>query len=329
MTLSSVNERLLKRSKVTDNIPKLLASRYTKLKDLKIQPMCADNSIKLVIVSGLSGSGKSIALHTLEDLGYYCIDNLPMYLLQAMAKELKEKPESIYSKMAVSIDARNQTSDLHLLPTLVKGIREHGVHSEMIFLEAQDDVLLRRFSETRRKHPLTDEDRPLADAIKLERKILEPYLSDADLRIDTSRTNQHELRDLIRSHMDDREPRKISLQFQSFGFKHGVPRDVDFVYDVRCLPNPHWVHELRSQTGLDPEVAGFLAESGRTQQLRSDIIDFLERWVPIFEEDGRSYLTVAIGCTGGQHRSVYLVEQLSTHFQRCGRDTITRHRELS
>lgn len=291
--------------------------------------MGAEDNIKLIIVSGLSGSGKSIALHTLEDLGYYCIDNLPMYLFQAMAKELKEKPESIYRKMAVSIDARNQTGDLNLLPDLVRDIRAHGVHSQMIFLEAQDDVLLRRFSETRRKHPLTGANRPLAEAIKLEREILEPYLSNADLRIDTSQTNQHELRDLIRSHVDERRPRRISLQFQSFGYKHGVPRDVDFVFDVRCLPNPHWVQELRALTGLDSEVVDFLEESDLARQLKGDIIDFLERWVPIFEEDGRSYLTVAIGCTGGQHRSVYLIEQLAVHFRRCGRDTITRHRELS
>lgn len=290
--------------------------------------MCANNTIKLVIVSGLSGSGKSIALHTLEDIGYYCIDNLPMYLLKAMAEELKGRPESTYNKMAVSIDARNQTSDLHQLPDLVKDMREHGVHSQMLFLEANDDVLLRRFSETRRKHPLTNEERSLLDAIRLEREILEPYLSEADLRIDTSETNQHELRDLIRSHMDERRPRKISVQFQSFGYKHGVPRDVDFVYDVRCLPNPHWVKELRALTGLDPEVAGFLEQDERVKQLKQDIISFLERWVPIFEADGRNYLTVAIGCTGGQHRSVYLAEQLSTHFRKSGRDTITRHREL-
>ena len=292
--------------------------------------MGADDSIKLIIVSGLSGSGKSVALHTLEDLGYYCIDNLPMYLLEAMAKELKQNPETIHNrKMAVSIDARNQTGDLHRLPDLVKDIRAHGIHSQMIFLEAQDDVLLRRFSETRRKHPLTDGSRPLAEAIKLEREILEPYLSNADLRIDTSQSNQHELRDLIRSHVDERGPRKISLQFQSFGYKHGVPRDVDFVYDVRCLPNPHWVQELRALTGLNHEVVKFLEESDLAQQLKKDIVDFLERWVPIFEEDGRSYLTVAIGCTGGQHRSVYLVEQLAAHFRDSGRDTITRHRELS
>jgi len=291
--------------------------------------MCSDNSIKLVILSGLSGSGKSVALHTLEDLGYYCIDNLPMYLFRAMAQELKENPKSTNNKMAVGIDARNQTSDLHQLPKLVKDLQEHGIRCQMIFLEAQDNVLLRRFSETRRKHPLTTEERSLSDAIQLEREILEPYLSEADLRIDTSKTNQHELRDLIRNNIDERKPRKISVQFQSFGFKHGVPRDVDFVYDVRCLPNPHWEKELRSLTGLDSEVAKFLEGDNKVEQLKNDIISFLERWVPIFESDGRNYLTVAIGCTGGQHRSVYMVEQLSSHFKQSDRDTITRHRELS
>jgi len=291
--------------------------------------MCADKNNRLVIVSGLSGSGKSIALHTLEDLGYDCIDNLPIYLLPAIDEELRQRPDSIHHKMAVSIDARNQPDKLHQLPSMVKDIRLHGVQIEIIFLEAQDEVLLRRFSETRRKHPLTDENRPLADAIELERKLLEPYLSNADLRIDTTRTNQHELRDIIRSHMDDRGPRKITLQFQSFGYKHGIPLDVDFIFDVRCLPNPHWEQALRSLTGRDPAVADFLSGSDRVQHLRDDIISFLENWVPIFEEDGRSYLTVAIGCTGGQHRSVYIAEQIASHFQRSGRDTITRHRELT
>ncbi len=290
--------------------------------------MCAETKIKLVIVSGLSGSGKSVVLHTLEDLGYYCIDNLPMYLLRAMADELKQNPDSPNRKMAVSIDARNQTKNLLQLTQLVKDIRQHNIQCQMIFLEAQDDVLLRRFSETRRKHPLTDENRSLSDAIQLEREILEPYLSDADLRIDTSRTNQHELRDLIRSHVAERKQQQISVQFQSFGFKHGVPSDVDFVFDVRCLPNPHWEKELRSLTGRDQQVANFLEGNKLVEQLQNDIISFLERWVPIFEADGRNYLTIAIGCTGGQHRSVYLAEQISSYFQNSGRDTITRHREL-
>ncbi len=290
--------------------------------------MDVDNKIRLVIVSGLSGSGKSVALHTLEDIGYYCIDNLPMYLLKAMGKELREQRESSYNKIAVSIDARNRTNDLQQLPGLVKEMRDNGIHVQMIFLEAQDDVLLRRFSETRRKHPLSNEDRSLSDAVRLEREILEPYLSGSDLRIDTSRTNQHELRDLIRAQIDERKQRNISVQFQSFGYKHGVPRDVDFVCDARCLPNPHWEKELRSLTGKDQEVANFLEQSHLVHQLKNDLIGFLERWIPVFEADGRNYLTIAIGCTGGQHRSVYLVEQLSAHFRRSGRDTITRHREL-
>jgi UPF0042 nucleotide-binding protein len=291
--------------------------------------MCSDTKIRLVIVSGLSGSGKSVVLHTLEDLGYYCIDNLPMYLLRAMAEELKQNQDSPNRKMAVSIDARNQTKNLHQLPQLVKDIREYGIQCQMIFLEAQDDVLLRRFSETRRKHPLTDENHSLSDAIKLERDILEPYLSNADLRIDTSKTNQHELRDLIRNNIAERKQQQIAVQFQSFGYKHGVPRDVDFVFDVRCLPNPHWEKELRSLTGLDQEVAKFLEGNERVEQLKDDIVSFLERWVPIFESDGRNYLTIAIGCTGGQHRSVYLVEKISTYFQNSGCEAITRHRELS
>lgn len=291
--------------------------------------MCSDTKIRLVIVSGLSGSGKSVVLHTLEDLGYYCIDNLPMYLLRAMAEELKQNSDSPNRKMAVSIDARNQTKNLHQLPQLVKDIREYGIQCQMIFLEAQDDVLLRRFSETRRKHPLTDENHSLSDAIKLERDILEPYLSNADLRIDTSKTNQHELRDLIRNNIAERKQQQIAVQFQSFGYKHGVPRDVDFVFDVRCLPNPHWEKELRSLTGLDQEVANFLEGNERVEQLKDDIVSFLERWVPIFESDGRNYLTIAIGCTGGQHRSVYLAEKISTYFQNSGCEAITRHRELS
>jgi UPF0042 nucleotide-binding protein len=231
--------------------------------------------------------------------------------------------------MAVSIDARNRTKNLHQLPALVNDIRQHGIHCQMIFLEAQDDVLLRRFSETRRKHPLTDEKHSLSDAIQLEREMLEPFLSDADLRIDSSRTNQHELRDLIRNHMAEQKQQQISVQFQSFGFKHGVPSDVDFVFDVRCLPNPHWEKELRALTGLDQEVANFLQGNERVEQLKKDITSFLERWVPIFEADGRNYLTIAIGCTGGQHRSVYMVEQISSYYKNSGRETITRHRELS
>jgi UPF0042 nucleotide-binding protein len=285
--------------------------------------------MKLIIVTGLSGSGKSVALHTLEDLGYYCIDNLPLFLLRPLATELTGERGGISQQTAVGIDARNQSDDLRQLPELVKQMQQSGIRCEIVFLEAQDDTLIRRYSETRRKHPLTDEERPLAEAIQLERTLMEPFLRDADLRIDTTHTNPHELREIIRNRLGEKREQEISLLFESFGYKHGVPRDVDFVFDVRCLPNPHWDPKLRPYTGLDPEVGQFLEQDPRVNKLREDLVTFLERWVPWFEKDGRNYLTIAVGCTGGQHRSVYLVERLADHFRGNGRQVLTRHRELS
>jgi UPF0042 nucleotide-binding protein len=285
--------------------------------------------MKLIIITGLSGSGKSIALHTLEDLGYYCIDNLPMCLLRALAQELSENPAGVYRRTAVGIDARNQHDDLRELPRLVREIRENGIECDIVFLEAQDDTLIKRFSETRRKHPLSDRQHTLAEAIQTERTLLEPFQRDADLRIDTTHTNQHQLRDIIRSRLDEKPEPSISLLFQSFGYKHGVPRDADFVFDVRCLPNPHWEANLRPLSGLDSAVKQFLEQGPHVLELLQDITGFLERWIPSFEADGRNYLTVALGCTGGQHRSVYLVERLAAHFQEQGRQALTRHRELS
>ncbi len=285
--------------------------------------------MKLIIVTGLSGSGKSTALHTLEDLGYYCIDNLPMPLLPSLAAELTGQQSSIYERTAVGIDARNQSCCLQQLPEMLREIRQNGITCEIIFLEADDDTLIRRFSETRRKHPLTSDELPLAEAIQMERGLLEPFLQDADLRVDTTHTNQHELRDIIHNRLQERRENKISLLFQSFGFKHGVPHDVDFMFDVRCLPNPHWDQRLRHLTGMDKEVGEFLEGDPMVDKLLQDIATFLDTWIPPFEADGRSYLTVAIGCTGGQHRSVYLVERLATHFRELGRHILTRHRELS
>ncbi len=285
--------------------------------------------MKLIIVTGLSGSGKSTALHTLEDLGYYCIDNLPTPLLQALATEMAGQQGTMYDHTAVGIDARNHSSSLQQLPKMVREIRDSGITCEIIFLEANDETLIRRFSETRRKHPLTSDELPLAEAIRQERSLLEPFLQDTGLRIDTTHTNQHELRDIIRNRLNDRREKEISLLFQSFGFKHGVPHDVDFMFDARCLPNPHWDQRLRHLSGRDAEVGEFLESNPMVHQLQEDIATFLEKWIPPFEDDGRSYLTVAIGCTGGQHRSVYLVEQLATHFRNQGRRILTRHRELS
>ena len=285
--------------------------------------------MKLIIVTGLSGSGKSIALNTLEDLGYYCIDNLPVFLLHAFIDALASRHDPRFDLTAVGIDARNLSSAPDSIKPLQAPLQAQGIECEVLYLEAQDETLLRRYSETRRRHPLADDEHPLAEAIQLERKILDPFLTSADLTVDTTHTNLHQLRDIIRSRLGEHSSREISLLFESFGFKHGVPRNADFVYDARCLPNPHWQKELRPLTGKDADVAYFLEQDDRVTQFKQAITEFLEHWIPCFEADGRSYLTVAIGCTGGQHRSVYLVEQLSGHFRRRGQQILTRHRELS
>jgi UPF0042 nucleotide-binding protein len=285
--------------------------------------------VRLIIVSGLSGSGKSVALHTLEDLGFYCIDNLPLFLLRELAHGLEEAASPQMTRTAVGIDARNQPERLGEVPELVADLRGRGVECHVLYLEASPESLIKRFSETRRKHPLTAENRSLAEAIKLERTLLAPILDIADLRIDTTHTNVHQLRDRVLGHFQQSTPRQVSLLIQTFGFKQGVPRDVDFVIDVRCLPNPHWQPHLRPQTGRDPEVACFLEESPEVAEMVQDLSRFFERWVPRFEADGRSYLTIAIGCTGGQHRSVYVGERLRDHFAALGRKVMLRHRELS
>ena len=284
--------------------------------------------MKLVIVTGLSGSGKSIALKTLEDLGYYCIDNLPLFLVSRFTKEMAGKNDPLFKVVAIGIDARSRFTDLDSIESLLSKLDKKGIERQLIYLEAQNDTLIKRYSESRRRHPLSDERHPLTEAIELERQLLSPFFNSADLRIDTTRTNLRQLRDTIRSHFIDRKAPTLSLLFESFGFKHGVPNDADFVYDARFLPNPHWQKSLRSLTGKDREVAAFLEQDGNVLSFKNDIIQFLDRWIPCFEADGRSYLTVAIGCTGGQHRSVYLTEQISTHFKTSKLPVITRHREL-
>jgi len=284
--------------------------------------------MELVIVSGLSGSGKSVALHTLEDLGYYCIDNLPIFLLKDLAIGLASTPQPAFEKIAVGIDARNQAEHLRELPALVRELQRRSFDCRVLYLEAESETLIKRFSETRRKHPLTARDRPLAEAIDFERRLLQPILSDADLRIDTTHTNVHQLRDLVKERFSEEGQPHVSILLQTFGFKHGVPRDADFVLDVRCLPNPHWQQALRPLTGLDPQVAEFLEQTPAVSEMRDDLTRFFDRWIPYFEADGRSYLTVAIGCTGGQHRSVYMTDQLRRHFEAQGRKVVVRHREL-
>ena len=284
---------------------------------------------RVILVTGLSGSGKSIALQVLEDVGYSWIDTLPVSLFETLARDITNDPDKARNLTAVGIDARNPGSELKRLPDLIKRLRDHGVDCEVVFLDAEDSVLMQRFSETRRRHPLTDADHDLDQAIQLERDTLEPLLDLARLKIDTTRTTLHELRELIRARVAERDHGEMSIMLQSFGFKHGVPRNADFVFDARCLPNPHWQPDLRPYTGRDQVVAEFLGRDLKVGSMLSDISDFLARWIPCFEAEGRSYLTIAIGCTGGQHRSVYLVEQLTRFFSAQGRTVIHTHRELS
>lgn len=284
--------------------------------------------MKLFIVSGISGAGKSTVLYALEDLGFYCIDNLPVALLPAFATELLGSPKH-YRNAAVGIDARNLANDLSVFPELISQLHSAGVETRIIFLDAEDGEVITRFSETRRMHPLTRGNTPLAEAIRQERTLLGPISSRADLTIDTSRTNIHQLRELVRDRLGQTPGGRMSILFESFGFKHGIPVDADFVFDVRCLPNPHWDPQLRALTGRSPEVIEFLGRDPQVECMFNDIATFLATWIPRFEADNRSYMTVAVGCTGGQHRSVYFTERLSQHFRNRDMRVLTRHRELS
>lgn len=284
--------------------------------------------MRLFIISGLSGSGKSIALQVLEDLGAYCIDNLPVGLLPAFVAQMPTALHITYENAAVGIDARNLVHDFAHFSDMLEHIKPQGIDCQIFFLEADDATLLKRFSETRRKHPLTSRTNSLTEAINIEREMLKPIAMNADWRIDTSRTNIHQLRDLIRDRVGTRPTQSLSLLFMSFGYKHGVPGDADFVFDVRCLPNPHWEPELRARTGQDPQVVNYLEKQLHVNEMFMELKNFLETWLPRFEADNRNYLTVAIGCTGGQHRSVYLAERLTDHFRKNWSNVLTRHREL-
>ena len=278
----------------------------------------------LVLISGLSGSGKSVALNALEDHGYYCVDNLPGTLLPALAAHIRSEPER-YRRIAVGIDARAGSEELEQLPALIAGL---ALPTELIFLTAENDVLIRRFSETRRRHPLGSE-RTLGQAIEVERRIMEPLADKATHVIDTSESNIHELRRRMRNLVEPAMAQGISsLVLESFAFKKGVPRDVDLVFDARCLPNPHWQPELRASTGLERPVREFLAAEPRVREFADDLDRFVRRWLPVWAEEQRSHLTVAIGCTGGKHRSVYLVDELAGRWRDAGLEVVTHHREL-
>jgi UPF0042 nucleotide-binding protein len=286
--------------------------------------------MKLVVISGRSGSGKSTALNMLEDLGFYCIDNLPAGLLPALAKQAIDadsNPENSNEKIAVSIDARNIPTELSRFPQLVKEIPAE-VDTNIIYLDANNNTLIKRFSETRRKHPISNEHMSLKEAIETESLLLEGIAAMADLSIDSSTMTLHELRQLISDRVGGKSSSEMSLMFQSFGFKRNIPIDSDIVFDVRCLPNPYWKVELRAFTGLDQPVIDFLNSHDDVQAMIADITQYLENWLPRFRDAKRSYTTVSIGCTGGQHRSVFIAEALHRHFSNADNIVQVRHREF-
>ncbi|HCL73129.1 MAG TPA: RNase adapter RapZ [Gammaproteobacteria bacterium] len=283
--------------------------------------------MKLTIISGRSGSGKSTVLHVLEDKGYYCIDNLPASLLPALAKRISTDASDL-TQVAVSVDARNVSTDLEQVPQIVAELKEKTIPTEILFLDANSQTLLKRFSESRRKHPLSSESVGLREAIDKESELLESISVLANLTIDTSNMALQALRQTVKERMLDDQTNAMALLFQSFGFKNGVPVDADIVYDVRCLPNPFWDNSLRALTGLDDAVKKFLGDESEVSEMLEDISNYLEKWLPKFEANNRSYITVAVGCTGGQHRSVYLCERLAESFVDKISNVQVRHREL-
>ncbi|HXS19592.1 MAG TPA: RNase adapter RapZ [Steroidobacteraceae bacterium] len=285
--------------------------------------------MRIIVLSGLSGSGKSVALHMLEDLGFYCIDNIPAALLKPFISHAVRSPEHTYERAAVGLDARNTAAEIATVPQLIDELRRSGIECEIIFLTATDDELLRRFAETRRKHPMSRHNVDLRAAMALERQVLEPIIYGADLVIDTSRLGVHALRDLIKLRVGEPHASRLSLTFESFGFKHGIPGDADFVFDARSLPNPYWEPALRGLTGRDAEVIRFLEGQTDVAALIADIARFIGARIPEYIASNRGYLTVAVGCTGGQHRSVYIVDRLVAQFATAYPTVSSRHTVLN
>lgn len=286
--------------------------------------------MEFVVISGRSGSGKTTALQLLEDSGFICIDNLPVNLLPTLITEVSQAANSQTTKFAVGIDARTVSGDLSRFPEILEWAQQkQDARFTVVYLDASDQVLIKRFSETRRKHPLSNKTTGLREAIRAENAILDPVARLSDITIDTSNLTLHELRSAVKKKVAGAEGQGMALMFESFGFKYGVPVDADFVFDVRSLPNPYWQPDLRAHTGLQTPVMDFLAAQPQVTSMYEDIVQFLEKWIPSFEQNNRSYLTIAIGCTGGMHRSVYLADKLSTHFQRLYTNVQTRHRQLT
>ena len=285
--------------------------------------------MRLIVISGHSGSGKTSALNILEDVGFTCIDNLPSSLLPELINQLKADSRDSQFELAVGIDARNLMGDLSKIPNILSTIEDTGVQVDVIFLKAQRDDLLRRYSETRRKHPLSSDTIGLKEAIDLEENIIAPIAKVASLTIDTSGLTLHQLRDLVKNTIIPNIQQQMTILFESFGFKERIPNGSDFVFDVRCLPNPYWKAELRTQTGNDLGVITFLESQVDVASMLADIIGYLTRWIPKFQSNNRSYLTVSIGCTGGQHRSVYMANRLHEHFSKQYSFVLVIHKEIA
>ena len=298
---------------------------------------------RLVIVSGRSGSGKTSALNILEDIGFTCIDNLPASLLPSLVKQLSSDQAKQHSQgsllddslerekgtqLAVGIDARNIVGDLNELPAILSKIERKGIEVSVLFLQARRSDLVRRYSETRRKHPLSSHSVGLSEAIDLEEGILSPIIKISDQNIDTSGLTLHQLRDIIKTIVMPSSDGHMAILFESFGFKRGLPEAPDFIFDVRCLPNPYWKQELRMQNGNDAGIIQFLDAEEDVKSMLSDITDYLTKWIPKFQQNNRSYLTVSIGCTGGQHRSVYIANKLGAHFSSVYPSVQIVHKEI-
>ncbi|GLX81685.1 RNase adapter RapZ [Thalassotalea eurytherma] len=279
--------------------------------------------MKLLVVSGRSGSGKSVALRVLEDLGYYCVDNIPVNLLPALTHTVIND----YENVAVSLDVRNLPNDPNDIIEVIDYL-PNAVELSVLYLDADDSDLIRRFSETRRLHPLIKEDMALDQAIELEKKLLEPVIIRADLYINTTKLTPHQLSDLVRERILGKKSGKMVIVFESFGFKHGVPQDADYVFDARFLPNPFWDKSLKGLTGLDEPVIDFLGSEPLVTKFVWQINSFLQTWLPHLERNNRSYVTIAIGCTGGKHRSVYIAEQLASNLRKERNDIQSRHRDI-
>ena len=279
----------------------------------------------VIIVSGMSGGGKSTALNALEDLGYYCVDNLPGELLPGFGPQLSSNPE-LYSKVALGIDSRSREANLQVVLDWMDSLRSDGFKCRLLFISADTPVLIQRFSETKRRHPLTGSDQSLPDAIKSEEELLEPLRLKADQVINSSNTNIHQLRRQVWN-FADRRSSGLSIVLQSFAFKQGVPQDVDFMFDARVLPNPYWEEDLRALNGRDVQVMKWLENDQSVIQMTADIQKFMDTWLPAFQEAQRSYVTIGIGCTGGKHRSVYLAEKLGGALKKKHDNVLIHHRE--